>query len=77
MGEPGFKTKAQELIKLIVDMIADKEYAKLTSSIPPNPDVKMNSYVQAAVKHSLGIHAAQAATNIYNSCFHTCFVLQI
>ncbi len=30
-----FKTKAQELIKLMVNTIADKEYAKLVSSIPP------------------------------------------
>ena len=36
MVESGFKTKAQELIKLMVDTIADKEYAKLVSSIPPN-----------------------------------------
>ena len=28
MVESGFKTKAQELIKLMVDTIADKEYAK-------------------------------------------------
>ena len=35
MVESGFKTKAQELIKLMVDTIADKEYAKLVSSIPP------------------------------------------
>ena len=35
MVESGFKTKAQELIKLMVDTIADKEYAKLASSIPP------------------------------------------
>lgn len=36
MVESGFKTKAQELIKLMVDTIADKEYAKLVSSIPRN-----------------------------------------
>ena len=35
MVESGYKTKAQELIKLMVDTIADKEYAKLVSSIPP------------------------------------------
>ena len=35
MVESGFKTKAQELIKLMVDTIADKEYAKLVSGIPP------------------------------------------
>lgn len=35
MIESEFKTKAQELIKLMVDTIADKEYTKLVSSIPP------------------------------------------
>ena len=35
MVESGFKTKAQELIKLMVDTIADKEYEKLVSNIPP------------------------------------------
>ena len=35
MAESGFKTKAEELIKLMVDTIADKEYAKLASGIPP------------------------------------------
>ena len=35
MVESGFKTKAQELIKSMVDTIADKEYAKLVFSIPP------------------------------------------
>ena len=31
----GFKTKVQELIKAMVDTIADKEYEKLVLSIPP------------------------------------------
>ena len=35
MAESGFKSKAQELIKWMVDTIADKEYTKLVSSIPP------------------------------------------
>ena len=45
MGEPGFKAKAEELIKLMVDTIADKEYAKLTSSIPPK--LSWASYIHA------------------------------
>ena len=45
MGKPGFKAKAQELIKLMVDTIADKEYAKLASSIPPKPS--WASYIHA------------------------------
>ena len=45
MAESEFKTKAQELIKLMVDTIADKEYAKLVSSIPPKPS--WASYVDA------------------------------
>ncbi|WP_124098525.1 hypothetical protein [Ruminococcus sp. Marseille-P6503] len=35
MAELGLKTKAEELVKLMVDTIADKDYAKLVSSIPP------------------------------------------
>lgn len=35
MTEQEFKAKATELIKLMVDTIADKEYTKLVSSIPP------------------------------------------
>lgn len=35
MVELEFKSKAQELIKLMVDTIADKEYTKLVSTIPP------------------------------------------
>lgn len=35
MTGSGYKTKAQELIRLMVDTIADKEYAKLVSNIPP------------------------------------------
>lgn len=45
MVEPGFKTKAQELIQLMVDTIADKEYAKLVSSIPPK--LSWASYIDA------------------------------
>lgn len=37
MTEQEFKTKATELIKLMVDTIADKEYTKLVSGIPPKP----------------------------------------
>lgn len=37
MTEQKFKAKATELIKLMVDTIADKEYIKLVSSIPPKP----------------------------------------
>ena len=40
-----FKTKAQELIKLMVDTIADKEYTKLVSSIPPK--LSWASYIKA------------------------------
>ena len=35
MPASAFKAKAQELIQLMIDAIADKEYAKLVSSIPP------------------------------------------
>ena len=35
MAKAEFKSKAEELIKLMVDTIADKEYTKLVSSIPP------------------------------------------
>ena len=35
MPASAFKAKAQELIQLMVDTIADKEYEKLVSSIPP------------------------------------------
>lgn len=35
MKELGFRAKAQELIQLMVDTIADEEYVKLVSSIPP------------------------------------------
>ena len=45
MVEPGFKTKAQELIQLMVDTIADKEYVKLVSSIPPK--LSWASYIDA------------------------------
>ena len=37
MTEQEFKAKATELIKLMVDTIADKDYTKLISSIPPKP----------------------------------------
>lgn len=37
MTEQKFKAKATELIKLMIDTIADKEYIKLVSSIPPKP----------------------------------------
>ena len=37
MTEQKFKAKATELIKLMVNTIADKEYTKLVSSIPPKP----------------------------------------
>lgn len=37
MTEQKFKAKAMELIKLMVDTIADKEYTKLVSIIPPKP----------------------------------------
>ena len=45
MVESEFKTKAQELIKLMVDTIADKEYSKLVSSIPPK--LSWASYINA------------------------------
>lgn len=45
MAELGFKTKAQELIELMVDTIADKEYVKLVSSIPPK--LSWASYIKA------------------------------
>lgn len=35
MTDSGFKIKAQELIRSMVDTIADKEYTKLVSNIPP------------------------------------------
>ena len=35
MAELGLKTKAEELVKLMIDTIADKDYTKLVSSIPP------------------------------------------
>lgn len=35
MTEQEFRTKATELIRLMVDTIADREYIKLLSSIPP------------------------------------------
>lgn len=35
MAESAIQARAQELIKLMVDAIADKEYAKLVDSIPP------------------------------------------
>ncbi len=35
MTEHEFKAKATELIKLMIDTIADKEYTKLVSIIPP------------------------------------------
>ena len=35
MPASAFKAKAQELIQLMIDAIADKEYEKLVSSIPP------------------------------------------
>lgn len=35
MTEQEFKAKSMELIKWMVDTIADKEYTKLNSSIPP------------------------------------------
>lgn len=36
MAEFDLKTKAEELVKQMVDTIADKDYTKLVSSIPPN-----------------------------------------
>ncbi len=45
MSKSEFKTKAQELIKLMVDTIADKEYAKLVSGIPPK--LSWSSYIDA------------------------------
>jgi len=35
MAELDFRTKVEELVKLMVDAIADKDYTKLVSSIPP------------------------------------------
>lgn len=35
MTEQEFKTKATELIKLMINTVADKEYTKLVLSIPP------------------------------------------
>ncbi|MBD5481646.1 MAG: hypothetical protein HDR15_03810 [Lachnospiraceae bacterium] len=37
MTEQEFKAKATELIKLMVDTIANKDYTKLVFSIPPKP----------------------------------------
>ena len=45
MAEPGFEAKAQELIQLMVDTIADKEYAKLVSNIPPK--LSWSSFIDA------------------------------
>lgn len=45
MAKVEFKSKAEELIKLMVDTIADKEYAKLVSSIPPK--LSWASYIDA------------------------------
>ena len=45
MAQLEFKSKAQELIALMVDTIADKEYAKLVSSIPPK--LSWASYIDA------------------------------
>lgn len=45
MTEQKFKAKAAELIKLMVDTIADKEYKKLVSSIPPKPS--WSSFIDA------------------------------
>ena len=45
MAQLEFKSKAQELIALMVDTIADKEYAKLVSSIPPK--LSWASYIKA------------------------------
>ena len=45
MAQLEFKSKAQELIALMVDTIADKEYAKLVSSIPPK--LSWVSYIDA------------------------------
>ena len=45
MSQLEFKSKAQELIELMVDTIADKEYAKLVSSIPPK--LSWASYIKA------------------------------
>lgn len=35
MAESTLKAKAEELVKLMVDTIADKDYTKLVASIPP------------------------------------------
>lgn len=45
MTEQKFKAKAAELIKLMVDTIADKEYKKLVSSISPKPS--WSSFIDA------------------------------
>lgn len=45
MAESGFQTEAQELIRLMIDTIADKEYVKLVSSIPPK--LSWASYIDA------------------------------
>lgn len=45
MTEQEFKAKATELIKLMVDTIANKEYTKLISIIPPKPS--WSSFIDA------------------------------
>ena len=45
MAKAEFESKAEVLIKLMVDTIADKEYAKLASSIPPK--LSWASYIDA------------------------------
>ncbi len=45
MEKTEFKSKIEELIKSMVDTIADKEYAKLVSSIPPK--LSWASYIDA------------------------------
>ena len=45
MAELDFRTKAEELVKLMVDTIADKDYSKLVSSIPPK--ISWASYIDS------------------------------
>lgn len=45
MEKSEFKTKIEELVQLMVNAIADKEYAKLVSSIPPK--LSWASYIDA------------------------------
>lgn len=45
MSKVEFRAKAEELIKLMVDTIADKEYPKLVASIPPK--LSWASYIDA------------------------------